>query len=55
MYNFMGIILEAQVSFIFLLLCILLKNLFQILMILKPYVLEKMAIEKALNANESVQ
>ena len=35
MYNFMGIIFEAQVSFIFSLLCILFKNLFQILVILK--------------------
>ena len=51
-YNFMGIILEAQVSFIFSLLCIIIKNLFQILVILKPYVLEKTAIEKALHANE---
>ena len=33
-YNFMGI-LEAQVSFICSLLCILFKNLFQILVILK--------------------
>ena len=50
-YNFMGIILEARVSyfFFFSLLCILFKNLFQIL---KPYVLEKTAIEKALHANE---
>ena len=36
-YNFMGIILEAHVSFIFSLLCILFKNLFQILAIFKPY------------------
>ena len=43
MYNFMVTILEAQVSFIFSLLCIL-----------KPYVLEKTAIEIALNANECV-
>ena len=55
MYSFMGIILEAQVSFIFSLLCILFKNLFQILVILKPYVLEKTAIEKTLNANECVR
>ena len=54
-YNFMGIILEAQVSFIFSLLCIPFKNLLQILVILKPYVLEKTAIEKALNANECVR
>ena len=55
MYNFMDIILEAQVSFIFPLLCILFKNLFQILVILKPYVLEKTVIEKALDANECVR
>ena len=51
----MDIILEAQVSFIFPLLCILFKNLFQILVILKPYVLEKTVIEKALDANECVR
>ena len=38
-YNFMGIIFEAQVSLIFSLLCIPFKNLFQILVIFKPYVL----------------
>ena len=51
-YNFMGIILEAQVSFIFSLLCILFKNDFQILVIFKPYTLEETVIEKALHANE---
>ena len=35
----MGMILKAQVSSIFSLLCILFKNLLQILVILKPYVL----------------
>ena len=45
-YNFMGIILEAQVSLIFSLLCILFKNQFQILVIFKPYVLEETVIEK---------
>ena len=54
-YNFMGINLEAQVSFIFPLLCILFKNLFQILVILKYYVLEETVIEKALDANECVR
>ena len=52
MYNFMGIILEAQVSFIFSLLCILFKILFQILGIFKPYTLEETVIVKALHANE---
>ena len=51
-YNFMGIILEAQVSFIFSLLCILFKISFQILVIFKPYMLEETIIEKALHANE---
>ena len=54
-YNFMGIILQAQVSFIFSLLCILFKNLFQILVIFKPYTLEETFIEKALHANECVR
>ena len=36
-YNFMGMILVAQVSLFFSLLCILFKNLFQILAIFKPY------------------
>ena len=54
-YNFMGIILEAQVCFIYQLLCILFKNLFQILVIFKPYTLEKTVIEKALHANECVR
>ena len=35
--NFMGIILEARVSLIFSLLCILFKNVFQVLAIFKPY------------------
>ena len=35
-YNFMGMILVAQVSFIFSLLCIIFKNSFQILAIFKP-------------------
>ena len=46
MYNFMGIILEAQVSFI------LFKNNFQSLVIFKPYVVKEPVIEKALHANE---
>ena len=54
-YNFMGIILEAQVSFIFSPLCILFTNLFQILVICKPYTLEETVIEKALHANECVR
>ena len=55
-YNFMSVILEAQVSFIFSLLCILIKNLFQILAIFKPYtVVVETSIEKALNANECVR
>ena len=54
-YNCISIILEAQVSFLFLLLCILLKNLFEILVILKPYVLEETVIEIALDANECVR
>ena len=37
MYNFMGMILVAQVSFIFSLLRILFKNWFQILAIFQPY------------------
>ena len=52
-YTFMG--LEAQVSFIFPLLCILFKTNNQILVILKPYVLEETVIEKALDANECVR
>ena len=51
-YNFMGIILEAQVSFIFSLLCILFNNKNQIFVIFKPYTLEETVIEKALHANE---
>ena len=39
-------------SFIFSLLCILFKNLFQILVIFKLYTLEETVIEKALHANE---
>ena len=54
-YNFMGIILEAQVSFNFSLLCILFKFWFQILVIFKPYTLEEMVIEKALHANECLR
>ena len=49
-YNFMDIILEAQVSSIFSLFCILFK--IQILVIFKPYVVEEPVIEKALHANE---
>ena len=52
----MGIILEAQVSFIFSLLCILFKILFQKfvsdLVIFKTYAFEETVIEKALHANE---
>ena len=55
MYNFMGIVLEAKVSFIFSLLCILFKISFQILVIFKPYTLEETVIEKALHANECVR
>ena len=54
-YNFMGIILEAQVSVIFSLLCILFKNLFQSLVIFKPYCGGRKSIEKALHANECVR
>ena len=59
MYNVMGIILEAQVSFssssVPSLLCILFQNLFQILVIFKPYTLEETVIEKALHANKCVR
>ena len=57
MYNLMGIILEAKVSFIFSLLCILFKILFQILVIFKPYTLEETVIEKAIlvHGNECVR
>ena len=55
MYNFMGIILEAHVSFIFSLLCILFKKIVSDLVIFKPYVLEETVIEKALHANECVR
>ena len=54
MYNFMGIILEAQVSFIFSLLCILFKNYFQILVTFKPFVVGEPVIEKALYMQMSV-
>ena len=54
-YKFMGIILEAQVSFIFSLLRIIFKNLFQILVIFKPYCGGRKSIEKALHANECVR
>ena len=40
-YNFMGMILVAPVSFIFSLLCILFKNYFQIWAIFKPYCSER--------------
>ena len=39
-YNFMGMILVARVSFIISLLCILFKNLFQILAIFNPTVVK---------------
>ena len=55
--QFYGYNLEAQVPFIFPLLygCILSKNLFQILVILNPCVLEEIVIEKALHAHEYVR
>ena len=48
-YNFGGTSLFNFPAFI------LFKNLFQILVILKPYVLEETAIERALDANECVR
>ena len=51
----MGIILEAQVSFIVSLLGILFQNLFQILVILKPYVVDEPVMEKVLHAHECVR
>ena len=54
-YNFMGIILERQVSFILSVLCIIFKNYVQILVIFFTYVLEKMAIKIELHANVCVR
>ena len=53
-YNFMGIILEAQVSFIFFFAFMhsFQKFSFRFLVIFKPYTLEETVIEKALHANE---
>ena len=48
-YNFGG------TGIFFALLCILFQNLFQILVIFKPYVVEETVIEKALHANECVR
>ena len=53
-YNFMGIILEAQTSFSFSHSCILLKNYSQILVILKPYTERRNWHDTALDANECV-
>ena len=53
-YNFMGILLEAQASFISSHLCILFKNYSQILVILKPYTLRRNWHDTALDANECV-
>ena len=54
-YNFMGIILEAQVSFIFSALCILFNISFRFWPFSNPTVVEETFIEKALNANECVR
>ena len=56
-YNCMGIILEAQVSIICSLLCILFKNLLQILAIFKPYFggRDLHRESTSLNANECVR
>ena len=53
-YNFMGIISEAQASFSFSHLCILFKNYSQILVILKPYTERRNWHDTALDANECV-
>ena len=55
-YNFMGIILEAQVSFIFLLLWHSFQNLVSDFgTFSNPTVVEETSIEKALHANECVR
>ena len=56
-YNFVGMILVAHVSFLLLLLlCILFKNELQILTIFKPYtVVKEIPIKKTINANECVR
>ena len=51
----MGIILEAQVSFSFSLLCILFQISFRCWPFSNPTVVEETSIEKALNANECVR
>ena len=53
-YNFMGILLGVQASFIFSHLCILFKNYSQILVILKPYTEIRNWHDTALDANECV-
>ena len=53
-YNFMGILLGAQASFIFSHLCILFKNYSQILVIFKPYTETSNWHVIALYANECV-
>ena len=55
MYNFMGMILVAQVSFIFLLLRILSKISFRLWPFSNPTVVKEISIQIALNANECVR
>ena len=54
-YNFMGIIMEAQVSFIFRFYAFFSKISFRFWPFLNPTVVEETSIEKALNANECVR
>ena len=54
-YNFMGMILVAQVSFILSLLCILFKISFRLWPFSNPTVENEISIRKALNANECVR
>ena len=54
MYNFMGIILEAQVSFIFSAFMHSFQKLVSDFGDFEPYVLEETVIEKALHANECI-